>query len=137
MLLGIDDALDQLEESVQQLREALTILSQPGSAEMIFRISTEWVDDRNRAWLAMKAECADNVIEALWIFIEAHDRIFREKGGFAGLCSMAGVNPDLIRDWLRLEMVKPLTEGGLLDVNLFKFREMVNNLVERLHSRGN
>ena len=137
MLLSIEDAIDKVEEHLEQLREALRILSQPGTLDVIMEVANQWAEDKNSAWLTMRAECAENVIEALWIFIEAHDRIFKESGGMANLCDMIGIDVQSIRDSIRFEMIQPLMEGGLYDVNVFKFREMVTKLVERLHSCGN
>ena len=86
------------------------------------------------AWTLMKRERAEETIEALYGFIHAHDLIFKEGQGFKRLCDLVGVDVESTRAALREEMIDPLLSGSLYDTNLFKYRKMVNVLVERMRS---
>lgn len=134
MFLSTDEAVERLQEHVEQLRGSLSALSNPEAATQIFEVATGWVENEGTAWIAMKQQKAEQTIEALHDFIATHDRIFKEGKGFTRLCDLVGVDAEATRTALRQEMVEPLLKGSLFDINLFKYREMAQALVERMRS---
>ena len=134
MFLSTDEAVDRLQEQIQQLRDSLSILSSPQSANQLFEVASGWVENEGTAWIAMKREHAEETVEALYEFIKVHDLLFKEGKGLKQLCDLVGVDAEATRVALREEMIQPLLSGCLYDINLFKYREMVTALVERMRS---
>ncbi len=134
MFLATDEAVDRLQQSVEQLRESLNVLSKRDSAQQICEVAKAWAQGEEKAWALMKRERAEETIEAVYGFIHAHDLMFKEGRGFKRLCDLVGVDVDSTRAALREEMIDPLLTGSLYEIKLFKYREMVKALVERMRS---
>ena len=137
MFLATDEAAERLRQNVEQLRDSLYVLSKPGSANQISEVAAAWVQGEGKAWALMKQEKAEETIEALYGFLCTHDLVFKEARGFKRLCDLVGVEVESTRAALREEMIDPLMQGSLYETNLFKYREMVNALVERMRSLAN
>lgn len=123
--------LSEVEGLIGKFRHALEDLTIPGGAERLQKVYAAYETGEREAYFeARSVEGAMRTVIAVSDLLETYDRIFLEIGDLNRLMASVDVETAAVREQLRTEYVEALVDGGLDNVNLFKYRDMCADINE-------
>lgn len=140
ILLDQNDGVEAIETELDIFREALFALSSRRIELSINRLCEDMKAQEGNGKevhlnaLALYPEAIDHANIVL-TYLQGRDFFFKERSRFVALCGELNTDTETIRDQLRQEELAALTDGGLDEINLYQYRDVLTDVVCKIDGR--